>query len=81
MQSPVVYITALIVTSIMFCKGFCSFMLCAYEVIEYFHLVAKLYYKRLVLFKKKINKKIKKLKIKKKTMANNMVLETIDSSE
>ena len=56
-------------------------MLCAYEVIEYFHLVAKLYYKRLVLFKKKINKKIKKLKIKKKTMANNMVLETIDSSD
>ena len=46
----------------MFCKGFCSFMLCAYEVIEYFHLVAKLYYKRLVLF-------LKKKKKKKKTMA------------
>ena len=37
----------------MFCKGFCSFMRCAYEMIEYFCSVVKPYCRKIVLFFKK----------------------------
>ena len=43
----------LILTTVMFCKGFCSFMRCAYEMIEYFCSVVKPYCRKIVLFFKK----------------------------
>ena len=47
----------LILTTVMLCKGLCSFMHCAYEMIEDLCSVAKPHGGKVVLFKKKKKKK------------------------
>ena len=101
MQPPVVCLTTLTVTTVIFCnqimtkhkkieivyltrwfinqaiqEGFRSFMLCAYEIIEYYYSVAKPY------CRKKAITCIVFQKNKKQNLSwNNMVLVTIDSSK